>query len=212
MNIQNIIRHSVYYIILTFLSILSLVLIRIFEYTLINYYEIQEISSKILFEGSINLDVYFGIAFSSFLLVPCVLLAQKFSKWSLSIYKIIWVIILIITSCLTHFFISSEYLLTNVIFEFSTEEIEHIISIEGGTKNSLIWCIYLIIPLAILFLFKIKIKDKYSKWTRYSVLSLYFILLLVIIKNHKHYYKSSVKFDSQYDFFILQTIRLHIFY
>ena len=209
MNIQNIIRHSVYYIIITFLSILSLVLIRIFEYTLINYYEIQEISSKILFEGSINLDVYFGIAFSSFLLIPCVLLAQKFSKWSLSIYKIIWVIILIITSCLTHFFISSEYLLTNVIFEFSIEEIEHIISIEGGSKNSLIWCIYLIIPLAIFFLFKIKIKDKYSKWTRYSVLSLYFILLLVIIKNHKHYYKSSVKFDSQYDFYIANNKITH---
>ena len=199
---KNLLNSSIYFILISFLGILNLILLRIVEFLIINYYHIHEISLKNLFKNSINLDIHFGVTFSAIMIIPTVLIASKFPSFSFRFYKSLWLIIIFLSITFTHFFISSEYLITNIIFDFSWEEIKHIIFIEGGTQNSLIWTLYFILPISIFCFKKIKQKETYLKWTKFIVIPIYTLLTLIVLINHKHYYKSSLKFDNQYDFFI----------
>lgn len=199
---KSLLNSSIYFILISFLGILNLILLRIVEFLIINYYHIHEISLKNLFKNSINLDIHFGVTFSAILIIPTVLIASKFPRFSFRFYKFIWFLIIFLSITCTHFFISSEYLITNIIFDFTWEEIKHIIFIEGGTQNTLIWTLYFILPISIICFKKIKQKETYLKWIKYIVIAIYTLLTLIVLINHKHYYKSSLKFDNQYDFFI----------
>jgi len=199
---KSLLNSIIYFIFISFWGIFHLILIRVVEFLLIQFYHIHTISLKNLLKNSINLDIHFGLTFSAILFIPTLLIAIKFSRFSFRFYKTIWLIIIFLSIIFTHFFISSEYLITNIIFDFSWEEIKHIILIEGGTQNSLIWILYIILPISIFCFNKIKQKETYLKWTKFIVIPIYTLLILIILINHKHYYKSSLKFDNQYDFFI----------
>ena len=209
MILKNILLKSIYFALVTFTGIFFLIMIRFIEFILINVYNIQEISTKILFKDSINLDIHFGLTISTLLLFPYLLSVNKFPIFVTRFYKFIWTCIIIITICFTHFFISSEYLLTNVIFDFSWEEIKHVITIEGGTNNYFIWIFYLLIPIAFFVFHKLKMKPIYSKYFKISVLSFYFVLIFAVLINHKHYYKSSIKFNNQYEFYLANNKITH---
>lgn len=202
MNSNSIRYRFLSYVQVTFVSILLLLLIRLGEIGIIQYYGIHTISWKIFLKYSLNFDAYFAIVISLILLFPYLFLSKNFPIWSLRVYKIIWLLIIAITSGLTHFFISGEYLLSSVIFQFSWEEIWHIISIERGNSRNLIWLIHLCIPIGIFLYFKrFKILSSSRKLGAIAMW-FYALSVLLVIGNYKHFYKPSYQFDSQYNFYI----------
>ena len=124
-------------------------LVRIIEFIIIQHYGIHDVTYNTLLNNSINLDAYFAILISLIFIIPCFLISLKSTKLSNTIYFIVWIIAILISSCLTHFYISAEYLLTSVLFQFSFDEIWHLIEIESGTHRNLIWLLYLTIPIYI---------------------------------------------------------------
>ncbi len=186
MNSQKIFQNSVNYILITFFSICILALIRFIEFLIIGYYGIHDIFIKNLFENSINLDAYFSIALSVFFIIPYLLLSLKYPKLSLNLYKVIWIFMILITICLTHFFISGEYLLTNILFQFSLQEIWHIISIESGTTHKLIWFLYLILPISVYLFFFLKKPGSINKWVKTAIIGIYVIAIIVASINYKY--------------------------
>lgn len=199
---QKIYQNSIDYILITFFSICFLALIRFMEFLIIGYYGIHDVFVKTLFENSINLDAYFSIVLSVIFIVPYQLLSLKYPKLSLILYKITWIFTILITICLTHFFISGEYLLSNVIFQFSFQEIWHIATIESETNHKLIWFMYFIIPISVYLFFFLKNPQRLNKWIKIAIIGIYIIAVFVASINYKYFYKPSYKFSSQFEFYI----------
>ena len=197
------------YILITFLSIAMLALIRIIEFIIIQHYGIHDVSFNTLLNNSINLDAYFAILISVIFIIPYFLISLKSTKLSNTIYFIVWTIAILISSCLTHFYISAEYLLTSVLFQFSFDEIWHLIEIESGTHRNLLWLLYLTIPIYIASYLFLRKKIKLKKWLNYIIVGLYLCIIVVAAKNYKYYYKPSFKFSSQHEFYIANNKTVH---
>lgn len=190
------------YILTTYLSIAMLALIRFGEFLIVKHYGIHNVTINTLFNNSINLDAYFAIALSIFLIIPFFLISFLSPKFGKIFYFFVWIITILSTISLTHFFISGEYLLTNVLFQFSFEEIWHIIAIESGTHRNMIWLLYLILPIFIVAYLYMHKNIKLKKWVNYLILASYITLVIITAVNFKYYYKPSYKFTSQFEFFI----------
>lgn len=209
MNLNVKRQNLVDYIQVTFASILLLFLIRIAELAIINYYGIYGTSFKNFVRYSINFDSYFVISTSIILLFPYLYFSKKYPKRAITIYKIIWVFLIVIFSLLTHFFISAEYLLSSIVFQFSWKEVWHIISIERGNSRIFIWLLHLSIPLSIVIYFLVLKHGNRSRRIENTLMGVFVAAILLVLGNYGHFYKPSHKFDSQFDFFIGNNKVIH---
>lgn len=201
--ISNIKRQNIIdYIQVTFVSVLLLFLIRVAELTIINHYGIYITSFKNFVRYSINFDSYFVILISIIFFLPYLFFSGKYPKLAINIYKMIWISLIAIISVLTHFFISAEYLLSSIVFQFSWKEVWHIISIERGSNRILIWLLHLSIPLSILIYFPLLKFESRSRRIGNALMGVFVTAVILVLVNYKHFYKPSYRFDNQFNFFI----------
>jgi phosphoglycerol transferase MdoB-like AlkP superfamily enzyme len=198
-------RSIVQYFSITLLGALTFILVRYLEYFLTDPSLLTEDSLSFLWKYSIHYDVFFAFQ-CSILFLPIFLLIEltsKFSGIASTIYKIFWSLLLTLNVLLTYFFLSSHYLLSEVIFHYSWEELMHIIHIDSDSSGKSYWLLYLLIPLSIGIYFWLtkKIKTN-SKIVLYSVSILYLFIVLIITKNWKNDGKEVSHFDNQYAYYL----------
>ena len=193
------------YFIVTLLGAITFLLIRYLEYFLSDSTLLTENSLLFLWKYSIHYDVFFAFQFSIFFL-PVYLLIEflsKFSNIGNTVYKIMWSVLISLNVLLTYFFLSSHYLLSEVIFHYSWDELMHIIHIDSNSTGKNYWLLYLFIPVSIGMYFWLskKIKTK-SKVVLYTISFVYLLLLLIITKNWKNDGKELSHFENQYAYFL----------
>ena len=183
---------------ITLIGISALLLIRIIEYYTIHHYNINEYNSEFLMKFGIHLDVFFSLFFSIWIL-PFFFIFLRWSKMQTfcsQLYKVSWILFILIEVLLTHFFLVSDYLLTSVVFEFKWSEIYHIIQIENETNRPLVYLLYFV-PVVYLYII---LKFNYDKTNKLKIyLSVIYILLIcIIVKNYKHSRRDASYFKNQY--------------
>ena len=187
---------------ITLIGISALLFIRLIEFYTIHHYQINEYSVSFLLKFGAHLDVFFCLFFSIWIL-PFIIISNRWSKiqtFCFQFYKLSWILFILLETLLTHFFISSDYLLTSVVFEFKWSEIYHIIQIENETNRPFVFCLYTV---PILYSYLI-LRFKYEKLTNINIyLSLIYILLIcIIIKNNKNSRRDASYFKNQYEYYL----------
>lgn len=193
------------YLIISLLGALSFVFIRFTEYAMSDATQLHTDGNTFLWKYSIHYDLFFAIKFS-ILCLPLFLVTQLFDRtqrFGILLYKVLWSVLLILTTLLTYFFLASHYLLSEVIFQYSWEELMHIIRIDSNAGSGRFWILYLLIPLGIGTLFLVPISlVKTKKWILITLSCIYLLSVLIISKNWKKDGKALSHFESQYAYFL----------
>ena len=197
------------YLMVSIAALLMMTIIRLFEYFLILHYHIYEASLSFLFQKSIISDLNFVVFVSIVCFIPFFIGTRFNKKISLLLYKVIWFVLIFISVALTHFFISGDYLLTDVLFKFTIQEITHIVLIESSNELHLVLWLYLCIPLCFgLFFYLLKIIELNRTWN-YSVIGMFSILILVAGISYLKTSKDSSIFNRQYEFYLAKNKTSH---
>ncbi len=193
------------YFFVTLIGGFSLLLIRFVEYFLIDSSLFQNLNILFLWKYNIHYDVFFAFKFS-LVFFPCYLLflfTPKLQRIGIQLYKVFWSILITLSCLLTYFFLASKYLLSEVIFHYTWDELMHIISIDSNSKNGFLWFFYLLIPIGIFFIFYISSKITLkNKNVALGTSILFFFCLLIIAKNWKKDGKELSHFENQYAYYL----------
>lgn len=155
------------------------------------------------FGFSINFDVFFIVLFSFLLLLPSIIINVFHSRTASVFLKFAWMLIVFINVSLTHYFLTSNELLTNKLFEFSFYEIYNIVLAEVTSERIFLWIADIfLLSLSVLFLFFLLAKIKPKPLVKIITLIIYLIILIPPIVNLKHYKKELKHFDKIEAFYL----------
>lgn len=141
------------YSIITLLAVVAFIFMRVVEFLVFKYSLRTEPSISILFKYSIAYDALFVVLASCILLIPIAIIAKYKPRTSFIIYGSTLCIIFIINLLLSHFFVSSRYLLTAVVLEYSLKELLYIASSGISGESNPVWWLYVSILFSILLCF-----------------------------------------------------------
>ena len=193
------------YLMVSIVAFLMLTIIRLFEFFLILHYHIYEASFSFLFQKSIVSDLNFVVIVSMFCFVPYFIGTRFKNRISLPLYKAIWLVLIFISVALTHFFISSDYLLTDVLFKFTIQEITHVLLIESSNDLLLVLLIYLCIPMGFVLFFYLLNKIELNRIWNFFILGLFSIMVLVAGISYLKMSKGSSIFNRQYEYYLAKN-------
>ncbi len=193
------------YLIITLLGSLSFILIRFTELALSDTTLLHADSKSFLWKYCIHYDLFFAFKFS-IIVLPLFLVTQLFTKTKkigIHLYKVLWSILLLLTTLLTYFFLASHYLLSEVIFHYNWKELMHIIHIDSNAGSGHFWILYLMLPIEIGIIYFVPSSIlKTKKWVLITLCFIYLLSVLIISKNWKKDGKELSHFENQYAYFL----------
>jgi phosphoglycerol transferase MdoB-like AlkP superfamily enzyme len=206
MNKSTLTNKSIHFFSQYFINILTVIVvfitIRLLEFF---YFNINNIIPKAWqhFVTALNMDMFFIVICSVLFVIPLFIFYLFKKSIALKTMKIIWLIIILINLSLTHYFLSSNELLTYKLFEFSLKEIFVIISSEFVFERLLFWLADIVILwFAYLIFFRIHKKIILKQAIKIGLSVLYFFLLIPILINIQHYKKELKHFTRIEEFFL----------
>ncbi len=188
---QNLIRHLVFFLAFA----IALLFLRSYEFLYL-YFSAHELPSFKSVTLAINFDLFFTLSIS-FFLIPLMFLnyiSQKFASW---VYIVLILLLFFIHIGLTHFFLSTGKLLTNVLFDFSLSEMYKVSSAELSWGRLGLWLMYIIIlvPAAWILIKKIP-HIQFSSRIQNILCVAYLAIFIILFNNRTHYSKSVNYFDN----------------
>ncbi len=181
---KNLLKNLQQFLLITLLTYLALLLIRVFEYFFLSD-SYGSFLSFGLFLTSIQYDAHL-IVFVSFLSLIFFAVYSFYRKeFILNLYKIFLLLVLTISLGLTQYFLTNKDLLGTALFSFSLSDILSIAVYEFSSNRIQIWLLYLILPgfVVVSGLF-LKIKNVSTVFTGiFSTVYVTSIILMVINGN-----------------------------
>ena len=183
------------------ITIVSMLLIRLFEFFYISHAGFPVIETSAFLSG-LNLDLFFLGFVNMVLILPLLFLSAFFPQIALVVYRIICLIVLFSTIALTHFFLTNFYLLSDEILFFSLKDILTIISSEISFNRIVLWGLYLLIPFVVLFQFYIFRNRHIQRNYVLGILIFLIGLSVSILNNITHFKKDAYLFTSRFDYYM----------
>lgn len=191
---QRLVTFFTVHVKLTAYVLLLFVAIRVSELLIVN----QNLDLELFFSRSINFDLLIVMLYSIFSgLILCLIAIYK-AKLAISIDKVFVFLFCFINIGLTHYFLTTNSLLTSQVFEFSFSDIIKIITSEFIGTRSILWITTILYTLLILIMLA---KDPLRKRTLHSVFFIFYTTLgCVALFNIQHTYKDLKYFESNYEY------------
>jgi phosphoglycerol transferase MdoB-like AlkP superfamily enzyme len=193
----------IHYSYVVFYLILSVSVIRLLEYTYLFFRQTEEISFGLFFGRSLTFDAFFILGASLVFLIPYLAISYLHQKAGKIFIGIIATLVIFSFLGLTQHFLTTDTVMTAMLFDFSMSEMTHTVSNELSLERLLFWAVYIVVlPFSIYTLFfrfrKIKSMSLKSKF----LLNSYMILALIAGLNVRGYSKPLNQFDSKYQFLL----------
>jgi uncharacterized sulfatase len=177
--------------------ILTVFLLRFFEYGLLKYsHPALNYTIPTIFVSGMR-DILMGIAVTGILLIPFLLISFVSRKISLAIYVILNIIFIISYIALIFYFNTTLIPLDQVIFAYSPESLIKITQSSGGIN---LLTISIIISVILLFFIIIRIFNK-KRFSKPALVVMSVFALIMAIKHHD-FYANINHFKSENDYYI----------
>jgi phosphoglycerol transferase MdoB-like AlkP superfamily enzyme len=180
--------------------ILVFLTIRVFEYFFLISSGRDNISFYLLFNYSMNFDVFLVLSYSYVFLPLFLVLSYLNEKAAGYFIKAISFLFILFNLVLTHYFITTNSLLTNELFYISLKDISSTVLAELSINKLILWLFNIFIIILTILLFRF-FTIKSLKTVKIVAISLYVIGIIIIVINIRHASKSIKYFDDQYLYF-----------
>lgn len=191
-----------WYLRMTIALLLVFVLVRLWEYSYIQFTADLGPNWTQFFSSSLNFDSLFVIITSAICLVPFVLIGMLSQKIARILVVVFFAFLVVSNMLFTQYFLTNHALLTGVILDFSISELLHIAGGELDGNRLWMWTgSLLIIALSIFVFIRMRVREQWPKW-QMGIGVIYIVALVVAFFNLDHTFKALKHFDNNYDFLL----------
>ncbi len=174
------------------------VTVRLIELLYVHFVYEQPVDLDLFFSRSLNFDLLVVMLYSIFSGILLAALSIYKEKLAINIDKILAFLFCFINIALTHYFLTTNSLLTSQFFEFSASDLSKIISSEFTAERSPLWIMTLVLLIIISVLM---IKDPLAKRKLHKlVIILYGVIGMISLINIPHTHKDVKYFASNYQY------------
>ena len=194
------------YILVNLYLILTFIFIRVLECIYIVNVLNENIPLSLFWSRCVNYDTIFLLIFNALLLIPLVLISLIHFKSAKFLTRLIALFVILFNLALTQYFLTNFSLLTQVLFEFSVEELTMIVSNEFTSERAVFWVSVIGVMTFSIYILYFKIKYINPKRNvSFGLIVGYSILMIIGLLSWKHTYKAAMHFEKNYHYLLANS-------